>query len=221
MNDLLGQVQGAGAGITGRVDGGQSGVDLEAAGPAPTTMDADMQQFFSIVEHIKLEMHSIAEKQKTLQELHEKSKTITRSEEMKTLREQMQDTINAVSKQAHSVKAQLERLDKLNADAVHKEGASESTSSARMRASITAGLKKRLKDCMGEFTNLRKRVQLEYREVVERRVFTVTGQHATEEQIDRMIETGDGEAVFQKAILDAGRGKVRKVPMLWAGLPAY
>ncbi|CAD7696369.1 unnamed protein product [Ostreobium quekettii] len=186
--------------------------DVGAASPPPTTMDADTQQFFNIVEHIKLDMHSIGEKQQMLQDMHEKSKTITRSEEMKNLREQMQDTINAVSKQAHSVKAQLEQLDKLNSAAMYKDGgSSEASSSSRMRTSITAGLKKRLKDCMGEFTSLRKRVQQEYREVVERRVFTVTGQHATEEQIDRMIETGDGEAVFQKAILDAGRGKAVQV----------
>ena len=42
----------------------------------------------------------------------------------------------------------------------------------------------------------------EYREVVERRVYTVTGQHADEEQIEKMIETGESETIFQKAILE-------------------
>lgn len=77
-----------------------------------------------------------------------------------------------------------------------------------MRTSITAGLKKRLKDLMSEFTELRKRVQQEYREVVERRVHAVTGRKVGEEEIDRIIETGEGETVFQQALLNQGKGKV-------------
>lgn len=46
------------------------------------------------------------------------------------------------------------------------------------------------------------------REVVERRVYTVTGQKASEAEIDRMIETGESENIFQKAILEQGRGHV-------------
>lgn len=59
----------------------------------------------------------------------------------------------------------------------------------------------------------RSRVNAEYREVVERRVYTVTGQHADEEQIEKMIETGESETIFQKAILE----QVRLVGMGGAG----
>ena len=34
---------------------------------APTSMDAEMQQFFAMVEIIKADMHSITEKQRMLQ----------------------------------------------------------------------------------------------------------------------------------------------------------
>ena len=50
------------------------------------------------------------------------------------------------------------------------------------------------------------------REVVERRVYTVTGERASETEIDRMIETGESETIFQKAILEQGRGHVRNPP---------
>lgn len=53
------------------------------------------------------------------------------------------------------------------------------------------GLKRKLKDMMGEFTELRSKIHDENRLVVERRVYTVTGQHLPEEEIDRMIETGN------------------------------
>jgi hypothetical protein len=36
----------------------------------------------------------------------------------------------------------------------------------------------------------------------------VTGQHADEEAIEQMIETGESEMIFQKAILEQGRGYV-------------
>ncbi|KAL0338752.1 UNVERIFIED_CONTAM: syntaxin [Sesamum angustifolium] len=55
---------------------------------------------------------------------------------------------------------------------------------------------------------LRENIQQEYREVVERRVFTVTGTRADEETIDKLIETGDSEQIFQKAIQEQGRGQV-------------
>lgn len=45
-------------------------------------------------------------------------------------------------------------------------------------------------------------------------MYTVTGQHADEEEIEKMIESGESETIFQKAILEqvgawgsgAGRG---------------
>ncbi|XP_042404023.1 syntaxin-132-like [Zingiber officinale] len=55
---------------------------------------------------------------------------------------------------------------------------------------------------------LRERIQQEYREVVERRVITVTGSRPDEETIDHLIETGNSEQIFQKAIQEQGRGQV-------------
>lgn len=206
MNDLLGDVRGGG-GDSQDVFG--SGRDIEA-GPntvTPAGTSEDMQKFFAMVEDIKNDMTSIREKQITLKEAHERSKTVTRSVEMKNLREQMQEDINTVSKQAHQIKSKLEALDKSNQESLKKKDCEAGSSTERMRTSITAGLKKRLKDLMSEFTELRKRVQKEYREVVERRVRAVTGKHASEDEIDRIIETGEGETVFQQAFLDQGKGK--------------
>lgn len=126
---------------------------------------------------------------------------------MKQLRENMQGDIETVSKLAHGIKAKLEALDKSNDQSSKQKDCQKGSSTERMRTSITSGLKKRLKDLMSEFTELRKRVQQEYREVVERRVHAVTGKHASEDEIDQIIETGEGEGVFQKALLDQGKGK--------------
>lgn len=61
---------------------------------------------------------SIRRNQQTLQEAHERSKTVTRSDEMKEIREKMQDDIDEVNKTAHQVKNRLECLDKLNEQAL-------------------------------------------------------------------------------------------------------
>ena len=47
-----------------------------------------------------------------------------------------------------------------------------------------------------------------YREVVERRAHIVTGKKPTEAEIDNMIDTGESETIFKKAILEQGRGHV-------------
>lgn len=60
----------------------------------------------------------------------------------------------------------------------------------RLARLLPPGLKKKLKDLMAEFSELRARIHDENRQVVERRVYAVTGQHLPEDDIDRMIETG-------------------------------
>ena len=65
-------------------------------------------------------MAGIKRNESALQEAHERSKTVTRSEEMKDIREKMQDDIDEVNKTAHQVKQRLERLDKLNQQALQR-----------------------------------------------------------------------------------------------------
>ncbi|ERM93717.1 hypothetical protein AMTR_s00004p00241620 [Amborella trichopoda] len=55
---------------------------------------------------------------------------------------------------------------------------------------------------------LRQTIREGYREVVERRVFTVTGTKPDEEMIDQLIETGNSEQILHKAIQEHGRGQV-------------
>lgn len=63
----------------------------------------------------------IREKQRKLQEAHERTKTVTRTGEMKEIRERMQDDIEDVNKAARSVKLRLERLDKANEQSISRK----------------------------------------------------------------------------------------------------
>jgi syntaxin 1B/2/3 len=83
--------------------------------------------------------------------------------------------MNSVNTLAHKVKNKLEVLDRDSEAAKKVKGQGVGSASERTRTTITAGLKKKLKDIMGEFSDLRNRIQEEYREIVERRVYTITG----------------------------------------------
>ena len=56
------------------------------------------------------------------------------------------------------------------------EGAGVGSSQERTRTAITSSLKMKLKTQMADFQDLRSKLQAEYKEVVERRYFAVTGQ---------------------------------------------
>ena len=76
----------------------------------------------------------------------------------------------------------------------------------------TDDLKKEIVQQKFYFTSRHRKLKAVYcmrRDVVERRVFTVTGQRPAEEDVERLIETGESETIFQKAILEQGRGQVR------------
>ena len=52
------------------------------------------------------------------------------------------------------------------------------------------GLRKKLKDLIESFNNLRRQISSEYREIVQRRYFTVTGKNPDEKTVELLISTG-------------------------------
>mmetsp|Transcript_11134 Transcript_11134/g.26433 ORF Transcript_11134/g.26433 Transcript_11134/m.26433 type:complete len:323 (-) Transcript_11134:299-1267(-) len=218
MRDLLGAVK-SGAepaedGI-GRFKKATESVDLEAQDLRSGDPDAGSQSedkamadFLKEVSSVKAALAEISQNKKRLQDLHEKTKTISRSNVVQKIQEDMQSCISDVSRSAQIAKKKVELLDEMRDKAQHHPGNEPGSANDRMRQSLTNGLKKKLTDIMGDFQQLRGKIHDEYREVVERRVTYVTGNKPSEEELDRMIESGEGETVFKKAILEAGRGSI-------------
>ncbi|RVW72658.1 Syntaxin-121 [Vitis vinifera] len=73
---------------------------------------------------------------------------------------------------------------------------------------LVNGLRKKLRDSMDAFTSIRNQISSEYRETVQRRYFTVTGENPDEKTVDLLISTGESETFLQKAIQEQGRGRV-------------
>ncbi|KAL3032166.1 hypothetical protein AAZX31_02G069100 [Glycine max] len=103
---------------------------------------------------------------KKLQDAHEESKAVTKAPSMKAIKQRMEKDVDEVKKTAHYLKTKIEELDKENL----ANGCGKGSGADRSRTATTISLKKKLKDT--EFQILREAIHQEYREVVERRVFT-------------------------------------------------
>lgn len=164
--------------------------------------------FFTQVQDIEKQIDKLSQLLKSLQDANAESKTVLQVAVMKELKIRMEKDIDEVLRVARSVKSKLEELDKDNLANRKKPGCGKGSSVDRSRTATTVGLRNKLKERMNKFQALRETIQKEYREILERRVYTVTGTHADEETIDRLIETGNGEQIFAKAIQEQGRGQI-------------
>ncbi|KAL6880177.1 hypothetical protein ACP4OV_011742 [Aristida adscensionis] len=143
-----------------------------------------------------------------LQTANEESKAVTKASAMKAIKQRMDRDIDEVAKVARMAKTKVDELEKDNLSNRQKPGCGKGSAVDRSREQTTGAVKKKLKERMDDFQVLREAIRQEYREVVERRVYTVTGNRPDEETIDDLIETGKSEQIFKDAIQQQGRGQI-------------
>ncbi|KAL1074123.1 hypothetical protein V6Z11_D11G268200 [Gossypium hirsutum] len=166
-----------------------------------------LQEFFVKVQEIDKQYEKLDKLLKMLQDAHEESRTVTKAPAMKSIKQRMEKDIDEVLRVARFIKGKIDELDKDNLANRQKRGCRKGSGVDQSRVATTLAVKKKLKDKMAEFQILKERIQQEYREVIERRVFAVTGTRPDEETIDRLIDTGDSEQIFQKAISSKGEAR--------------
>ncbi|XP_057781191.1 syntaxin-132-like [Salvia miltiorrhiza] len=164
--------------------------------------------FFEKVKEIDEPYEKLSTLLKNLQDAHEESKVVTRASDMKAIKHRMAKDVDEVGRTARFIKSKIEELDRDNLAIRKKPGCGQGSGVDRTRTVTTVALKKKFKDRMLEFQILKENIHQEHREVVERRIFTVTGTRPSNEIIDKLIETGDSEQIFQKAICEQGRGQI-------------
>ncbi|KAL5730057.1 hypothetical protein ACHQM5_002930 [Ranunculus cassubicifolius] len=177
--------------------------DLEA-GEGGVNLD----KFFQDVENVKEDMQTVVNLYKKLQQSNEETKTAHSAKTMKALRSRMDGDVEQVLKRVKIIKGKLEALDKSNIAARKLPGCGPGSSADRTRTSVVGGLGKKLKDMMDDFQGFRAKMSAEYKETVERRYFTITGEKADEQTIENLIESGESENFVQKAIQEQGRGQI-------------
>ncbi|MBA0811729.1 hypothetical protein Gohar_003601 [Gossypium harknessii] len=168
----------------------------------------DLDKFFEDVENVKEDMKGVEKLYKALQEANEECKTVHNAKTMKQLRSRMDSDVEQVLKRVKVIKGKLEALEKSNAESRNVPGCGPGSSSDRTRTSVVSGLGKKLKVMMDEFQSLRARMQSEYKETVERRYFTITGEKPDEDTIENLISSGESESFLQRAIQEQGRGRI-------------
>ncbi|EXC12997.1 hypothetical protein L484_016928 [Morus notabilis] len=139
---------------------------------------------------------------------HQQSKTLHNAKAIKDLRSRMDADVSLALKKAKLIKVRLEALDRCNAANQNFHGCGPGSSSDRTRTSVVNGLMKKLKDSMESFNSLHQLISSEYRDTIQRRYFTVTGENPDEKTIDLLISTGESETFLQRAIQEQGRARV-------------
>ncbi|CAO2820202.1 unnamed protein product [Amaranthus hypochondriacus] len=185
----------------------QNSDDIEMGPPTPNAV-VNLDKFFSDVETIKDDLKELEELQRKLRAAHEESKTAYNAGTVKELRARMDRDVGHALKKAKMIKVRLEALDRSNAAHRNLSGCGPGSSADRTRTSVVDGLRKKLKEKMEEFQELREKINGEYRETVGRRYFTVTGENPDEKTVDLLISTGESETFLQKAIQQQGRGQI-------------
>ncbi|GMH15796.1 hypothetical protein Nepgr_017637 [Nepenthes gracilis] len=168
----------------------------------------NLDKFFEDVESVKEDMREVGKLYNRLQESNEKAKMGHNAKTIKHLRAQMDSDVVEVLKRVKIIKGKLEALERSNVASRSIPGCGAGSSSDRTRTSVVSGLGRKLKNMMDDFQNLRAKMQAEYKETVERRYFTVTGEKADEATIDNLIASGESENFLQKAIQEQGRGNI-------------
>ncbi|KAI3409283.1 uncharacterized protein J3R85_019520 [Psidium guajava] len=168
----------------------------------------NLDKFFEDVENVKEDMNQVEKLYKRLQEANEECKTVHNAKTVKELRSRMDADVGLVLKRAKIIKGKLEALERSNVAHRSIPGCGPGTSADRTRTAVVGGLGKKLKDLMDDFQSLRSKMNEEYKETVERRYFTITGQKADEETIENLISSGESESFLQKAIQEQGRGQI-------------
>ncbi|CAL5428888.1 unnamed protein product [Camellia sinensis] len=153
--------------------------------------EGNLNRFFEDVENVKEDMRDVKKLYKKLQESNEESKTVHNAKTMKELQARMDSDVSQVLKRVKVIKKKLEGLEQSNAAHRKLPRCGLGSSADRTRISVVSGLGKKLKDIMDDFQGLRGKMADEYKETVERRYFTVTGQKADEDTIENLISRGE------------------------------
>nr|VDC78053.1 unnamed protein product [Brassica rapa] len=185
--------------------------DIESAHGPGNSGDLGLAGFFKKVIQIDNQYEKLDKHLKKLQAAHEETKAVTKGPAMKSIKQRMERDVDEVGRISRFIKGKIEELDRENLENRSKPGCGKGTGVDRTRTATTIAIKKKFKDKISEFQTLRQNIHQEYREVVERRVFTgFEFEHLSKDSncFSLLIETGDSEQIFQKAIMEQGRGQI-------------
>lgn len=154
-------------------------------------------KFFEEVEAVKEDLKELQGLHVRLRNSHEQSKSLHSAKAVKDLRSRMDSDVSLSLRKAKLIKARLEALDRSNQASLSLPDCGPGSSSDRTRSSVVSGLRKNLKDSMESFNSLREQISSEYRDTVQRRYYTVTGENPDDKTVDLLISTGKSLFIYK------------------------
>ncbi|GMH13385.1 hypothetical protein Nepgr_015226 [Nepenthes gracilis] len=175
--------------------------DIEMGMAETQSTDPKLELFLEEAERVKGEMEAIRNILVRLEAANEESKSLHKPDAFRSLRSQINADIVTVLKNARTIKTQLEEMD--------NQRLSMKNPIDRTRNCVIIGLRKKLKELMTDFQDLRERMMAEYKETVGRCYYTVTGEQPDEETMEKIMDNGVGVGeILAEAIKEHGRGNV-------------
>lgn len=126
-------------------------VELGMAAQSPDLSTNNLDAFFKEVEAVKLDMDTLENLRKSLQDLNEQTHAAHSASTVKELRGCMDKEVENILRRAKAIKIKLEGLEKSNAGSRKVTGCGPGSSTDRTRSSVVHGLGKKLKDLMDDF----------------------------------------------------------------------
>jgi syntaxin 1B/2/3 len=170
MNDLLSAVRGS---FVERGNSYNSLNDVEVGLKAGegielkegTRFENELKPFFEDIEKIKVDLKVIKQLTAEITDMHEAGKEIVRTKDVQQHKQEIQGKINHIINLAQKAKIKLEELDSDSEASKQKEGQGEGSAVERTRCTVTVGLRKKLKEHMSDFTDLRNAIHEDNKEV--------------------------------------------------------
>jgi len=164
---------------------------IEMAGGDGDDEATSLAKYFDNVEAITKELNKVERLKQSLKRSHEQGKTLHNGKAVKDLRFAMEADVALALETAKLVRFQLEALDSANADHRSLPGLGPGSSSDRSRTAAVISLRKKLKDSLDGFNELRHQINEEHRETVQRQYFTITGKNPDDRTLELLISSGN------------------------------
>uniref|UniRef100_A0A453JLN1 Syntaxin N-terminal domain-containing protein n=1 Tax=Aegilops tauschii subsp. strangulata TaxID=200361 RepID=A0A453JLN1_AEGTS len=143
----------------------------------------NLKGFFKKVDEIESLIANLTSLLTKLQTANKESKSVTKASAMKAIKQKMEKDVDEARKIARMAKTKLDELEDDNLSNKQKPGCGKGSAVDQLREHTTGAVKNNLKEQIDDFQVLGESIRQEYREVVERRVFTVIGNHPDEQTI--------------------------------------
>ncbi|WVZ06096.1 hypothetical protein V8G54_019442 [Vigna mungo] len=182
---------------------------IDMAGCDNDDRPTSLATYFGNVEAITEELNKVERLKQNLKRSHEQGKTLHNGKAVKDHRFAMEADVALALETAKLIMFKLETLERANADHRSLPGCGPGSSSDRSRTSVVFSLRKKLKDSLDGFNELRHQINVEHRETVQRQYFTVTGKNPDDETLDLLISSGESENLVERAI-EEGRGRIEE-----------